>query len=317
MTAYWIGRALQAIPLLFAISIVVFGVLQLAPGDPSTLLADPAYLNEAQRAELRASLGLDEPLPVQYLKTMSGLINGSLRSFRTKEPTVEMLANALPTTASVALLGIALATALGITLGTAAARRAGGRLDRALGLAVVAAISFPSFVLALILIRVLAEGLRLFPASGIRPIGSTAFDPLASIPHLVLPVVVTAFPLAAILARYARDAVAEALAEEYVRTAYGKGLREAVVVRRHVLRNALVAVVSVVGTITPLLLGGSVIVESLFGLPGVGRITVAAALQRDYPVVMTTALFAAVLVIAANLVTDLVYGWVDPRIRLA
>lgn len=317
MTAYWTGRVIQAVPLLFAVSIVVFGILHLAPGDPATLLADPAYLSEAQRAELRASLGLDEPLPAQYLKTMSGILDGSLRSFRTREPAIEMLGDALPTTASVALLGLALAVTLGVALGSAAARRAGGRLDLALGLAVVSAISFPSFVLALVLIRLFAEELQLFPASGIRPIGSTAFDPIGSLPHLVLPVVVTAFPLTAILARYARDAVAEVLTEEYVRTARGKGLRERVVLRRHVVRNALVSIVSVVGTITPLLLGGSVIVESLFGLPGVGRITVAAALQRDYPVVMTTALFAAVLVIAANLVTDLVYGWVDPRIRLA
>jgi peptide/nickel transport system permease protein len=317
MGRYWVGRVLQAAPLLVAVSIVVFVVLELAPGDPSTLLADPAYLNEAQRAELRAALGLDEPLPVRYAKTMTGLLDGSLRSFRTKEPTIEMLASALPTTATVALLGIGMAVVVGLALGTAAARRAGGRLDRALGLAIVGAVSFPSFVLALVLIRVLAEGLRILPASGIRPIGSTAFDPLASVPHLVLPVIVTAFPLTAILARYARDAVAEALAAEHVRTARGKGLRERVVVRRHVLRNALVSVVSVVGTVTPLLLGGSVIVESVFGLPGVGRITVAAALQRDYPVVMTTAMFAAVLVVTADLVTDLVYGWIDPRIRLA
>ncbi len=228
-----------------------------------------------------------------------------------------MLGNALPTTAAVALLGMALATAIGVAAGARAAQRPGGLLDRALSIGVVSAISFPAFVLALFLIRIFAEQLRLLPASGIRPVGSSGFDPVASLPYLVLPVIVTAFPIAAILARYARDAVREALAEDYVRTARSKGLTEPTVLRRHVLRNALVAIVSVVGTITPLLLGGSVIVESLFGLPGVGRITVAAALQRDYPVVMTTALFSAVVVIAANLITDLFYGVVDPRIRLA
>jgi peptide/nickel transport system permease protein len=317
MSRYWLGRIAQALPLLALVSIVVFAVLHFAPGDPSTLLADPAYLTEQQQRELRSSLGLDEPLPVQYLKTMTGLVSGELRSFRSKEPTIEMLANALPTTAAVALLGMALATGLGIALGARAAQRPGGLVDRALSVAVVSAVSFPAFVLALFLIRIFAEQLRLLPASGIRPIGTSGFDPIASLPHLVLPVIVTAFPIAAILARYARDAVREALAEEYVRTARSKGLSEPTVLRRHVLRNALVAIVSVVGTITPLLLGGSVIVESLFGLPGVGRITVAAALQRDYPVVMTTALFSAVVVIAANLITDLFYGVVDPRIRLA
>jgi peptide/nickel transport system permease protein len=317
MSRYWLGRIAQSLPLLVLVSVVVFAVLHFAPGDPSTLLADPAYLTEQQRLELRASLGLDEPLPVQYVKTIGGLLNGSLRSFRSKEPTIEMLGNALPTTAAVALLGMALATALGVAAGARAAQRPGGLLDRALSIAVVSAISLPAFVLALFLIRIFAEQLRLLPASGIRPVGTSGFDPIASLPHLVLPVIVTAFPIAAILARYARDAVREALAEEHVRTARGKGLGEAVVLRRHVMRNALVAIVSVVGTITPLLLGGSVIVESLFGLPGVGRITVAAALQRDYPVVMTTALFSAVVVITANLLTDLAYGVVDPRIRLA
>lgn len=317
MSGYWVGRVLQAVPLLFAVSLVVFGVMQLAPGDPSTLLADPAFLDERQRADLRASLGLDKPLHVQYVRTMTGLLDGSLRSFRTKEPTIGMLGDAVGTTATVALLGMALATLLGIVLGTAAARRPGGRLDRALGLGVVAAISFPTFVLALVLIRVFAEVLHVLPASGIRPIGATTVDPLQSLPHIVLPVVVTAFPLAAILARYVRDAVQETLAEDFVRTARSKGLSDRLVLRRHVLRNALIAVVSVVGTITPLLLGGSVIVESLFGLPGVGRITVAAAIQRDYPVVMTTTLFSAVLVVIANFITDLVYGLVDPRIRLA
>ena len=317
MSRYWIGRLLQAIPLLFAVSLAVFAVLRLAPGDPSTLLADPAYLNEQQRAAIRASLGLDDLLPIQYLRTITGIATGQLRSFRTSESTLTMLGNALPTTAAVGLVGLAVATLAGVAFGASAATRPGGRLDRLLGFAVVGAISIPTFVLALFALRLFAEQWHLLPASGIRPIGTSGFAPLASAPHLVLPVVVTAFPLAAILARYARDAVGEALAEEYVRTAHGKGLARPVVLRRHVLRNALIAVVSVVGTITPLVLGGSVIVESLFGLPGVGRITVQAALQRDYPVVMTTTLFSAALVVVANLVTDFVYGLVDPRIRLA
>jgi peptide/nickel transport system permease protein len=317
MNRYWIGRVLQAIPLLFAVSLAVFVVLRLAPGDPSTLLADPAYLSESQRAAIRESLGLDDPLPVQYVRTIGGIVTGQLRSFRTTESTVTMLGNALPTTAAVGLIGIALATIAGLLVGSAAATRPGGRLDRGLSFAVVTAISVPTFVVALFALRLFAEQWHLLPASGIRPIGASGFDPLASAPHLVLPVIVTAFPLAAILARYTRDAVGEALAEDYVRTAHGKGLAGRVVLRRHVLRNALIAVVSVVGTITPLVLGGSVIVESLFGLPGVGRITVQAALQRDYPVVMTTTLFAAALVVLANLVTDFIYGLVDPRIRLA
>lgn len=317
MSRYWLGRVLQAIPLLFGLSVIVFAVLHLAPGDPSTLLADPSFLTESQRAELRRSLGLDDPLPVQYARTMAAMANGDLRSFRTREPTAAMLANALPTTLLVALVGMTAALALGLLLGVAAARRPGGLVDRALSLGIATAVAFPTFVLALFLIRLFAEEWHLLPPSGIRPLGTTGYEPLLVAPHLVLPAVVTAFPLGAILARYTRDAVREALLEDYVRTAYGKGLAAPVVLRRHVLRNALVAVVSVVGTVTPLLLGGSVIVESLFGLPGVGRITVQAALQRDYPVVMTTTLFSGVLVIAGNLITDALYGVVDPRIRVS
>ncbi len=317
MTKYWLGRVLQAVPLLFGLSVIVFAVLHLAPGDPSTLLADPSFLTEQQRVELRRSLGLEDPLPVQYLRTMAAMANGDLRSFRTQESTAAMLANALPTTLAVALVGIAVALGAGLLLGIAAARRKGGVVDRLLSLGIATAVAFPTFVLALFLIRLFAEEWRLLPASGIRPLGTTGFDPLAIAPYLVLPAAVTAFPLAAILARYTRDAVREALVEDYVRTAYGKGLAAPTVLRRHVLRNALVAVVSVVGTVTPLLLGGSVIVESLFGLPGVGRVTVQAALQRDYPVVMTATLFSGVLVIVGNLITDALYGVVDPRIRVS
>lgn len=317
MTKYWLGRLLQAVPLLFGLSIIVFAILHLAPGDPSTLLADPSFLSEQQRVELRHSLGLEDPLPVQYVRTMTGMATGELRSFRTREATATMLANALPTTLLVAFAGMGLALAVGLVVGVAAARRPGSAVDRALSVGIPAAVAFPTFVLALFLIRLFAEEWHLLPAGGIRPVGTAGFDPLKVAPHLVLPAVVTAFPLAAILARYTRDAVREALVEDYVRTAYSKGLAAPVVLRRHVLRNALVAVVSVVGTVTPLLLGGSVIVESLFGLPGVGRITVQAALQRDYPVVMTTTLFSGVLVIVGNLITDALYGVVDPRIRIS
>ncbi|MFN8534090.1 MAG: ABC transporter permease [Dehalococcoidia bacterium] len=316
MTRYWIGRVVQALILLAGVSVLVFVVLRLSPGDPSTLLADPSFLSDQQRAELRASLGLDEPWPTQYAKTMVALFSGDLRSFRTKEPTAAMIANAFPVTLSVGLVGMLLAIAVSVPLGAAAARRPGGLIDRILSLSIVVAISFPSFVLALFLIRWFAEEWRILPASGFRPAGVTSVNPFVILPHLVMPAVVTAFPLAAILGRYVRDAVRDVLSEDYVRTARGKGLPGRLVQWRHVFPNALVAIVSVVGTITPLLLGGSVIVETLFGLPGLGRITVQGALQRDYPVVMATTLFTAVLVVAANFVTDVVYGLVDPRIRL-
>lgn len=315
MSSYWITRVLQTIPLLIGVSIIVFIILRLTPGDPSTLLADPSFLTKQQQIELRQSLGLDDPWPTQYVKTMTGIATGQLHSFRTGQSTTEMIADALPTTFSVALVGILEAIAISLILGIAAARNPGGVIDRILSVSIAAAVAFPSFVLALFLIRIFAENWQILPASGIRPLGATGYDPITMLPYLVLPGVVTAFPLAAILARYTRDAVREVLAEDYVRTARSKGLAESIVLWRHVLRNALIPIVSVVGSVMPFLLGGSVIVESVFGLPGIGRITVQAALQRDYPVVMTTTLLAGVLVILSNLVTDIVYGIVDPRIR--
>ena len=316
MTKYWVGRILQTIPLWLGASVLVFTILQLAPGDPATILADPSFLSDQQLLELRRSIGLEDPLPVQYVKMMKGMFTGDLRSFRSQESTISMIVEAAPTTFSVVFVGMIAAVLISLPIGVAAGRRPGSFIDRALSAGIVIAISFPAFVLALLLIRLFAEEWGMLPASGIRPIGATGYNPIEMAPHLVLPALTTAFPLAPILARYTRDAVQDTLAEDFVRTAYAKGLGEGAVMRRHVLRNALVPVVSVVGILTPLLLGSTVIVEQLFALPGIGRITVQAALLRDYPVVMSTVLFSAVLVITANLIVDFFYGVVDPRIRL-
>jgi peptide/nickel transport system permease protein len=227
-----------------------------------------------------------------------------------------MIANAFPITLTVVTFGMLIAVAVSLPLGNIAARNPGGWVDRGLSVFTVFSVSFPVFVIALLLIRLFAEEWQILPASGFRPTGSTDYNPIEIFPHLILPAVVTAFPIAAILSRYVREAIREVLSEDYVRTALSKGLPERQVEWGHVLPNALVAIISVVGTITPILLGGSVIVESLFGLPGLGRIAVQGALQRDYPVVMSTTLFSAFLVIAGNFITDIAYGIADPRIRL-
>ena len=316
MSNYWVVRILQAVPLWIGASIIVFLMMQLAPGDPATLVADPSFLSEQQLLEVRESLGLEDPLPVQYFKTMGGLMTGSLRSFRSQESTISMVMEAVPTTFSVVFVGIIAALLISVPLGIAAGRRPDSFIDRLLSAGVVTVISVPSFVLALLFLRLFAEQLDVLPASGIRPVGATSYNPIQMLPHLVMPAAVTALPLIPILARYVRDSVQDTLSEDFVRTAYAKGLAEVPVMTRHVLRNALIPIISVVGTITPLLLGGTVIVEQIFSLPGIGRITVQSALLRDYPVVMTTTLFVAILVITANLMVDFLYGIADPRIRL-
>ncbi len=316
MAGYWARRLLEAVPLLVGVSIIAFLIFRLAPGDPVALVVDPTLLSAAERAAILDDLGFNDPLYVQYGKMMLGLLRGDLRSFKSKQPTYEIVAEAFPTTFVVATLGLTLAVLLALPLGAAAARRPGGLVDRCLSLAMTTTLAFPTFLLGLLLLRLFTEEWRLLPGSGIAPRGAVGFDPLASLPYLVMPSIVTAVGPAAIFARYLRDALQEVLAEDYIRTARAKGFGEGYVLSRHAFRNALIPLVGLLSTIVPVTLGGAVIVETVFGLPGLGRVTVTAALGRDYPVVLTNVLFSGVLILASNLVADLFYGALDPRIRL-
>jgi peptide/nickel transport system permease protein len=176
-------------------------------------------------------------------------------------------------------------------------------------------LAIPSFVLGLVLILLFTERWGVLPGSGIAPIGTIGFAGLKSLPYLVMPVAVVAFSPAFIFARYLRDALGSVLQDDYVRTARAKGLSETAVFSRHAVRNALLPVVSLLNSLIPITLGGSVVIEMLFGLPGLGRVTTQAALTRDYPVVITAVLFVAAIAVVTNLVIDLVYGWIDPRVR--
>jgi len=316
MNRYWLGRLLESVPLLFGVSILTFLIFRLAPGDPVALLIDPTMVSEEDRAAVRAELGLDEPLPVQYVSMMTGLLEGDLRSFISRQPTTEVVADALPITILVGGGGLLIGLLLAIPLGSLAARRPGGWVDRFVSVAMTTGLAVPPFVLGLVLILLFTERWGLLPGSGIAPVGSVGLAGMDSVPYLVMPVSVVALGPATIFARYLRDSLGSVLREDYVRTARAKGLGEARVVTRHALRNAMLPVVSLFTTLIPVTLGGSVIVETLFGLPGLGSVTTRAALSRDYPVVMTSVLFVATLAVVTNLLIDLVYGWIDPRIRL-
>jgi peptide/nickel transport system permease protein len=317
MTRYWLGRLAEVVPLLVGASLLAVLLFTLAPGDPAALVVDPALLSADERAAVRAELGLDAPFPVRWARLLGGIATGDLRSFKSKQPTWQIVAAALPTTAIVAACGLGLATALALPWGILAARRPGCPADRLLSAGLALGLAVPPFLLGLLLVRLVAEEWRLLPGSGIAPPGAGGFDPRVSLPHLVLPAVVVAWGPTPILARYLRDGLAQALGADYVRTARAKGLGEWAVVLRHALRNALIGVVGLLSTIVPVALGGSVIIERVFGLPGLGKVTVDAALGRDYPVVLTTTLFVATLVVGTNLAVDLLYGVLDPRIRLA
>lgn len=316
MNRYWLGRLLESVPLLFGVSILTFLIFRLAPGDPVALLIEPTMVSEEDRAAVRAELGLDEPLPVQYVSMMTGLLEGDLRSFKSRQPTTEVVADALPITILVGGGGLLIGLLLAIPLGSLAARRPGGWVDRFVSVAMTTGLAVPPFVLGLVLILLFTERWGLLPGSGIAPVGSVGLTGMDSVPYLVMPVSVVALGPATIFARYLRDSLGSVLREDYVRTARAKGLGEARVVTRHALRNAMLPVVSLLTTLIPVTLGGSVIVETLFGLPGLGSVTTRAALSRDYPVVMTSVLFVATLAVVTNLLIDLVYGWIDPRIRL-
>jgi len=317
MTKYILHRLIQTIPVLIGISILAFMVVRLAPGDAASLLVDLSQLTPEQQQEVRRSLGLEQPLPVQYLAMMRELVTGDLTSFRTRQPTFEMVLEALPITLLLGMLALCLALVVGIVLGVLSALRPNGLVDNALTVGSLFGISVPQFWLGLMLIFIFSVNLGWLPVGGIRPVRSTEWNPREMLPHLVLPTLVLAGGTVATLTRFVRAGMLEVLSQDYVRTARAKGLRERTVIVTHALRNSLITVVTLVGVLIPLLLSGSVIVESVFAIPGMGRLAVGAANSRDYPVVMTVNLLAAVLIVGFNLLTDVAYTFVDPRIKVS
>lgn len=313
---YWLGKILETVPLLIGVSLLTFMIFRLAPGDPVALVVDPTMVSAEDQQKVREDLGLDAPLPVQYVTMMSGMVTGDLRSFKSKQPTMEVVMDALPVTLLVGGAGLLIGLVVSLPLGVLAARRPGGWVDRVVSVSMTTSLAVPPFVLGLVMILFFSERWRMLPASGIAPIGTIGFAGVDSVPYLVMPVIVVAFGPATIFARYLRDALTSVLRDDFVRTARAKGLNEPVVLTRHALRNALLPVVSLLSSLIPITLGGSVVIEMLFGLPGLGRVTTQAALSRDYPVVMTAVLFVATIAVLSNLIIDLVYGWIDPRVRV-
>ena len=316
MGRYILRRLLEAVPVLVGISIVTFLVIRLAPGDPASMLYDMSQLSPAQQEAIRRSMGLDDPIWVQYSRLMAALLTGQLQSLRLHEPTLQLVADAAPVTLTLTFLTLVVSLALGIVLGVMSALRANTAADDLLTVGSLLGLSMPQFWLGLMLVFVLAESLHWLPAAGVAPPGQTASSPLAMVPYLALPTVTLAAGLLATVMRYVRSGMLEALGQDFVRTARAKGLAERTVVVRHTLRHALITVVSLLGVLIPILLGGAVVVENVFALPGIGQLAVSSALGRDYPVVMTVNLISAVLVILGNLAADLAYSAVDPRIRV-
>ena len=305
-------RLLSTIPVLAIVAVLVFLMLRLTPGDPAAILAGDAA-NTEQIAKIREGLGLDRPLIVQFGIWAKSILSGDLgESFYFKMKVTTLIGQRLEATVSLASLTIIIAVLTSVPLGVLAAWRFGGWFDRMLMSFSVMGFSVPVFVLAYILIWIVSLKLGWLPVQGYKPI-SGGFWPFLK--HLILPSITLSVIYIALIARVTRASVLEALGEDYIRTARAKGLPESRVLIRHALANAAVPIVTVIGIGIALLIGGVVVTESVYAIPGLGRLTVDAVLARDFPTIQGVILFFSVVYVLINLLVDLSYVFFDPRIR--
>jgi ABC-type dipeptide/oligopeptide/nickel transport system permease component len=310
MTAYLARRLLLAIPVLLGVSVLVFLILHLTPGNPALTVAGPDAPPEVVR-EVERALGLDQPLYVQYGRYLSRVARGDFgRSIRSREQVFERLIVTFPVTLQLALIGVVFTTVVSVPMGILAAYHRNSPLDVATIFIVLSGSAMPVFAVGLILLWVFGVSLRWFPIAGYAPL--TTLDGWR---HIILPAITVSTGTIALLARLTRSSMLEVLNQDYVRTARAKGTRETLVVLRHAFRNALLPVITVIGLQFGFLLSGAVVTESIYSLPGMGRLLVQAILGRDFPIVQGAVLFAALAFVITNLLVDMVYASVDPRIR--
>jgi peptide/nickel transport system permease protein len=311
--AYVLKRLGFAALMLVGVSLILFGLMRLAPGGPEAVLIG-GDLSPDAAVQIRHRLGLDRPLMLQYVGWAGAVLRGDLgRSFKTGDSVAALILDRLGPTLQLTAGALVLALVVAVPLGVLAAVRRGTIWD-SLGSAVsLFGVSFPSFWLGIMLILLFSEVLPLLPPSGLSPYGREA-DLAARVRHAILPTLTLGLIQMAAFMRFTRSSLLEALRQDYVRTARAKGLAPSRVVWRHALRNALIPLVTVIGLSLPTLVGGAVITETVFAWPGIGRLAVGAVFERDYPVIMGVNLIVAGLVITANLLTDLAYCVIDPRI---
>ena len=317
MTQFIVRRLVQAIPVLFLITLFSFILMHSSPGNFINPLEYPGEMGQEEMETLLHNLGLDRPWYVQYGDWMWKLIHLDLgRSFKFRQPVKDMIAARLPATLELTVTSLLLALVFGVLVGVLSAIYRGTVFDGISRIFAVAGHAVPIFWLGLILIWIFSVTLRWLPTGGIKSTGAEEWDLWDRFKHLILPATILSFGRVASFSRYVRGELLEVIRQDYIRTARAKGLMERVVLMRHALRNALIPLVTVLGMNLRWLFGGAVLTETIFAWPGMGRLIVNGAFQRDYPVLMGTTLVSAVLVIAGNLVADIAYAWVDPRIRL-
>ena len=316
MLRFLMQRLLALIPVLFIVAVVVFLILRLTPGDPAAVIAGNNATNE-DIDRIREQLGLTQPLLTQFMIWLGNVLQGDLGySFYLNKPVTELIAQRIEPTLSLAAGTMVLAVLVAVPLGTLAAWRMGGWLDRILSGFAVAGFSVPVFVIGYVLIYVFAIELQWLPVQGYRRLFGDASQGIGAwAAQLVLPWCTLSTIYVALIARVTRASVSEALTEDYIRTARAKGITEQMVLLRHALANAAVPIVTVIGIGIALLIGGVVVTETVYSIPGLGSLTVDAVLNRDFPVIQGVVLFFSLLYVVVNLLVDLSYLWLDPRIR--
>jgi peptide/nickel transport system permease protein len=316
MRTYLLARLVLLVPVLFGVSVVTFALIRLVPGDPvAAILGPDSRAGPEEVAAIRASYGLDEPAPLQYVRWVGHLLNGDLgTSFRTGRGLTEELALRLPVTLELTVLATILGFTPALFVGVLAAVRRNSAADYMATVSTLFGVSVPNFLLATLLVLVFSIWLKWLPPLGYVELTQ---DPLGNLKTMLLPALSLGLPFAAIMMRITRSSVLEVLNQDHVRVAQAKGLPSMNVLGRHVLPNAAIPIITVAGIQIARLLGGAVIVETIFGLPGIGRYVFEAISARDYPVVQGVTLVVALAFVLISLLVDVLYALVDPRLRTA
>jgi len=312
MLSYALRRILIVVITLLAASVIVFAVLEIVPGDPARLMLGINATEDAVAA-LRQQMGLDQPLVLRYFEWIGGMLTGDFgRSYTYSVPVIDLIRERLVVSLPLALMALALSTLIAIPVGIFSAARRGTAADAGVMAATQLGIAIPNFWFAILLVYVFAIALRLVPAGGFPGWDAGIGKALAA---LILPAVALALPQAAILARVTRSALLDVLGEDYIRTARAKGLPAGLVLRRHAMRNAMIPVLTILGLQFAFLLAGTIIIENVFYLPGLGRLVFQAITQRDLIVVESVVVLLVATVVIVNFLVDLAYAWADPRLR--
>jgi peptide/nickel transport system permease protein len=316
--AYIIRRLLYAIPTLIGISILVFAITRLSPGDPIRLYTFGALnVTEEDIQGLRAYYGLDDPIYIQYINWANQVIHLDFgKSLQYNRPALPLILERLPATLQLAITALILQLAIGVPLGVIAALKRGTWIDNVVRVFGVVGHAIPTFWMGLIFIILFSVTLRILPSQGVLTVGKDVWDIPDRIRHIIMPAIVLALAGIANYSRYLRTETLDVIAQDYVRTAHAKGLSERTVVYVHALRNALIPMVTALGPLLAVLVGGSLVVEQVFTWPGVGQFTYAAARAKDYPVIMAGVMLASTLLVLSYLLRDILYAIVDPRIKV-